>query len=394
MIDFDEAQRLIAAEVQPLGSERIAITDAAGRILAESLSARSDAPRQAVAAMDGYAVIDAATRPGEPLLLIGESRAGAGFAGQVAAGQAVRIFTGAPMPDGADRCIMQEYASRDGELVQFAEGYGPGWHVRKAGSDFRAGDMLLDAGTRLGSRAMVAAAAADVAEVAVGLRPRVAIIGTGDELQPPGTAWQLPDAIPDSVSFGAAAMVADAGGVVVDRRTGVDDLATLEALAGRALDMADLTIITGGASVGERDFAKAMFAPHGLELLFEKVAMKPGKPVWIGRARDRWIVGLPGNPTSAMVTARLFLLPLLARLQGRSNDEVLRWRTLPLAAPIAATGGRETFMRARWDEEGLVPISNQDSGTQAAMVSADWLIRCEAGQGPMAAGQVVRAIAF
>lgn len=394
MIDFDEAQRLIAAEVQPLGSEHIPIGEASDRILAEPLFARSDTPRKAVAAMDGYAVIDASTRAGEPLQLIGESRAGAGFAGRVEAGQTVRIFTGAPMPDGGDRCIMQEYARRDGDYVQFAEGYGPGWHVRNAGSDFRQGDLLLDAGTRLGPRAMVAAAAADVADVAVGLRPRVAIIGTGDELQPPGTAWQQPDAIPDSVTFGVAAMVTDAGGVVMDRQTGVDDLAALETLAGRALDMVDLVIITGGASVGERDFAKAMFAPHGLQLLFEKVAIKPGKPIWIGRAKGRWVLGLPGNPTSAMVTARLFLLPLVARLQGQSIDEVLRWRTLPLAAPIAATGRRETFVRARWDDEGLVPISNQDSGTQAAMVSADWLIRCEAGQDPLALGQAVRALAF
>nr|WP_294848168.1 molybdopterin molybdotransferase MoeA [uncultured Sphingomonas sp.] len=394
MIDFDEAQRLIGAEAQTLGLESIAIGEAAGRILAEPLFARSDAPRQAVAAMDGYAVIHASTRAGEPQQLIGESRAGAGFAGRVEAGQAVRIFTGAPMPDGADRCIMQEYASRDGEFVQFADGYGPGWHVRAAGSDFRARDMLLDAGTRLGPRAMVAAAAADVADVMVRLRPRVAIIGTGDELQPPGTAWQQPDAIPDSVTFGVAAMVTNAGGVVMDRQTGADDLEALETLAGRALDMADLTIITGGASVGERDFAKAMFAPHGLQLLFEKVAIKPGKPVWVGCAKGRWVLGLPGNPTSAMVTARLFLLPLLARLQGQSTEEVMRWQTLPLAGPITATGGRETFVRARWDDEGLVPTGNQDSGSQAAMVSADWLIRCEAGEGPKAVGQPVRAIAF
>lgn len=394
MIDFDEAQRLIAAEVKPLASERISISEATDRVLAEPLFARSDAPRKPVAAMDGYAVIDASTRAGVPLQMVGESRAGAGFAGRVETGQAVRIFTGAPMPDGADRCIMQEYASRDGNFVQFVDGYGPGWHVRKAGSDFRRGDMLLDAGTRLGPRAMVAAAAADVFEVAVGLRPRIAIIGTGDELQPPGTAWQQPDAIPDSVTFGVAALVTRAGGVVIDRQTGVDELTALEVLAGRALDMADLTIVTGGASVGERDFAKAMFASHGLQLLFEKVAIKPGKPVWIGRAKDRWVLGLPGNPTSAMVTARLFLLPLLARLQGQSIDEVLRWRTLPVAAPIAAIGGRETFMRARWDDEGLVPISNQDSGTQAAMASADWLIRCEAGQAAQAAGQAVHALAF
>ena len=344
--------------------------------------------------MDGYAVIDGATRPGEPLTVVGESRAGAGYPGNVEPGQAVRIFTGAPLPAGADRCIMQEYAARDGETVRFAEGYGPGWHVRAAGSDFAAGDLLLAAGTRLNPRAMIAAAAADVAGVPVARRPRVAIIGTGDELAPPGEAHLRVDAIPESVTYGVSAMVAESGAQVVHRVIGLDDLYALETAAGAALETADLVIVTGGASVGERDYAKPMFAPHGLDLVFAKVAIKPGKPVWLGRAKGKWVLGLPGNPTSAMVTARLFLLPLLARLQGQPVAEVLRWRSLPLAAPIGATGNRETFVRARWDEAGLMPLGNQDSGAQGALAQADWLIRCPAGQPALVTGQPVSALPF
>ncbi len=394
MIGFDEAVGLIAEEVLPLGAEQVALAEAAGRVLAAPLHARSAAPRVAVSAMDGYAVIDTATRSGEPLTVVGESRAGAGYPGIVQPGQAVRIFTGAPLPAGADRCIMQEYATRDGETVRFAEGYGPGWHVRAAGSDFAAGDLLLAAGTRLSPRAMIAAAAADLAGVTVARRPRVTIIGTGDELAPPGKAHLRADAIPESVTFGVSAMLAESGAQVVHRVIGLDNLHALETAAGAALEAADLVIVTGGASVGERDFAKPMFVPHGLDLVFAKVAIKPGKPVWLGRAKGKWVLGLPGNPTSAMVTARLFLLPLLACLQGQPVAEVLHWRSLPVAAPIGATGNREPFVRARWDEAGLMPLGNQDSGAQGALAQADWLIRCPAGQPVLEAGQPVNALPF
>ena len=155
-----------------------------------------------------------------------------------------------------------------------------------------------------------------------------------------------------------------------------------------------LVIVTGGASVGERDFAKPMFAAHGLDLLFPKVAIKPGKPVWLGRVRETWVLGLPGNPTSAMVTARLFLLPLLARLHGQAMADVLRWRALPLASPLPATGSRETFTRARLDDGGLTPLSNQDSGAQRALAEADWLIRCPPDQPARGAGYAVTALPF
>lgn len=394
MIGFEAAIALIASAAGPLETETVPLAEAAGRALAEPLHARSDVPRRAVAAMDGYAVVDAGTQAGEALRVVGESCAGAGFAGPVAPGEAVRIFTGAPMPEGSDRCIMQEYATREADVVCFNRGYGPAWHVRASGSDFSAGALLLDAGTRLTPRAMVVAAAADVADILVAARPRVAIIGTGDELAAPGEAYQREDAIPESVTFGAAAMVQQAGAALVYRATGIDQLPALEALAAAALDMADLVIVTGGASVGARDFAKPMFAAHGLELLFAKVAIKPGKPVWLGRARGKWVLGLPGNPTSAMVTARLFLLPLLARLQGRRVDDELRWRTLPLATALGAAGSRESFVRAHWDDAGLTALGNQDSGAQGALAVADWLIRCPAGQPALGCGALVSALSF
>lgn len=392
MITLDEALALIACEIGPLGSEIVTIGEAAGRVLAEPLLARCDAPRHAVSAMDGYAVVEATTTAGKPLQVVGESRAGRGFGGTLDGGQTVRIFTGAPLPQGADYVVMQEYATRKGDIVTFAEGYGPASHVRDTASDFPAGAELVAQGTRLDPRAMVAAAAADRAEFAVTQRPRVAIFATGDELAPPGAAHLSPDTIPDSVSFGIAAMVEDEGAIVTSRKTGVDDLEALVVAAGNLLEEADLVIMAGGASVGDRDFAKPMFAPHGLVLLFEKIAMKPGKPVWLGRAKGKLVLGLPGNPTSAMVTATIFLRPILARLLGASGEH--RWRSLPLAGAMRATGSRETLTRARWEEAGLVPIDNQQSGAQRALVEADWLIRCPADHPAMEPGQIVNALPF
>jgi len=391
---FDEALALLEASAAPLPAEDVPLAGAAGRVLAEPLTARSDGPRVAVAAMDGYAVLDAGTRPGEALKVIGEARAGAAFPGTLGAGEAVRIFTGAPLPVGADRCIMQEYATRKGKTVRFAEGYGPGWHVRAAASDFAAGAVLLEAGTQLTARAMIAAAAADRARIAVARRPRAAIIATGDELAAPGEAHLAADTIPESVTFGVAAMAEQAGAQIVRQAIGGDCLPDLEKLAGAALAEADLVIVTGGASVGEHDLAKPMFECHGLNLVFSKVAIKPGKPVWLGMAGDKWVLGLPGNPTSAVVTARLFLTPLLGALQGQSIRDVLRWRRLPLAAPLPANGGRESFVRAAWENEGLVPLTNQDSGAQSPLARADWLIRRAPDAPALAAGAPVSALAF
>lgn len=392
MISFDEAAALVARRVHRLGVETIALGDAAGRTLAADLVARTASPRHAVSAMDGYAVAASGLGQGETLKVIGESRAGAGFAGRVREGEAVRIFTGARVPEGADCVVMQEHAKREGDAIRFAPGWGPATHVRAAGSDFVEGEVLVPAGTRLNARAMVAAAAADRAEVVVALRPRVAILATGDELAAPGTAHAIADAIPESVSHGVAALVVEAGGRIVSHRSGVDNLAALSAMGSEALEAADIVVVTGGASVGDRDFAKPAFAAHGLEAIFERVAIKPGKPVWLGTARGRLVLGLPGNPTSAMVTAALFLRPILARMQGAEGAH--RWRRLRLAGAIPATGDRETFLRARWDTEGLVALGNQDSGVQGGLLGADWLVRCPAGQPALAPGSTIEALAF
>lgn len=390
MISFDEAQAILAT-LPPLGrSERTPIADAHNRVLAEDVTARHDAPRSDTAAMDGYAVADGVDQ-GDRLTVIGTSAAGAGFAGVVGAGEAVRIYTGAPVPAGAARVVIQENVTHEGDAITLTEPIFAARHIRRRAGDFTAGAVLLPTGTRLSPRAMVTLAAADRADVLVARRVKVALISTGDELVPPGQA-DAPDNIPDSVSFGIAAMLAEAGAVLTQRSVGGDDLAALTHTAGKALAAADLVVVTGGASVGDRDFAKPMFAPQGLELLWEKIAIKPGKPVWLGQAKGKLILGLPGNPSSAMVTAQLFLTPILARLTG--EEAALNWRTLPLAAPLPATGGRETFTRAVFGPDGLTSITNQDSSAQSPLHAATHLIRCPAGQGALDKGDRVSALDF
>lgn len=375
MIDFDEALALLADNVRPLGCEQIELVAAHGRVLAEHVHAAVSSPRRAVSAMDGFALRDADAEVGARLRIIGKSFPGSVLPPGLSAGECVRIFTGAALPDGADRVIMQENCAADDAVMTIVDGYGPGWHVRHAASDFAEGDLLLKPGTLLDPRAIVALAGADCAAVQVAKRPRVAIIATGDELAPPGRARDNVLKIPESVSFGVAALVEENGGTIEAKLSGSDDLVTLRQLADKALSIANVVVVTGGASVGERDFAKAMFAEQELELLFSKVAIKPGKPVWIGRSQGRWVVGLPGNPGSAMVTARLFLAPLLGMLQGRPVEDVLDWVPLPAAQAFPIPESRTTFVRAVLSKSGLVPLANQDSSAQAPLGKARWLVR-------------------
>jgi molybdopterin molybdotransferase len=389
VIGFDEAAALVAEAAQPLGSERVSLDQAKGRVLAAPVIAEVDAPPADVSAMDGYAVRDADLP--ERLRVAGESFPGRGYEAPIEAGQCVRIFTGAPVPAGADRIVIQEGVRRDGDVASF-ETPGPARHIRPRGSDFARGDILIEAGRLIEARALVAAAGADLAEVEVWRRPRLVILGTGDELVAPGKARATPGAIPESISLGIAAFAEDWGAEVVARKRLRDDLTVLEQEAAEALKIADVVVVTGGASVGERDFAKAMFEPAGLALIFSKVAIKPGKPVWLGRAGETLVVGLPGNPNSALVTARLLLAPLLAGLTGRKP--VLRWRQAKLAEPIAATGDRETFYRGASAGETVGLLSNQDSGAQRTLAAADVLIRRAAGAPAAWAGEVVDVIDF
>lgn len=390
MISFDEAVRRVMEVARPVGRESVPLAEAAGRVLAAPVAAMIDSPPADGSAMDGYAVREA-DLPGS-LRLIGESFAGAGFEGALEPGTCVRIFTGAPVPEGADRVVIQEVTAREEDFVTIADLPGPARHIRPRGSDFRAGDVLLEAGRRLDPRALVAAAGADVAEVETWRRPAMLVLGTGDELAPPGEARDRPGAIPDSVSFGIMALAVQWGGRTLGSRLLADDLPAMEQAVGEALEQADLIVVTGGASVGEKDFAKAMFAPHGLELIFSKVAIKPGKPVWLGRAGSTFVLGLPGNPTSAMVTARLLLAPLVAGLAGLAG--ALEWRTLSLAEPLPACGDRETFHRARLGETGAVPLANQDSGAQKALAEADLLLRSRPHDPPREGGYQMEALDF
>ncbi|MGI8944343.1 MAG: molybdopterin molybdotransferase MoeA [Qipengyuania sp.] len=374
LTSLDEALAIMLSNARPLPPETIRIEDSHGRTLAAPVFAAIASPRSDSSAMDGYAVrnADVVELPAR-LEITGESFAGTAQPPDLGVGEAVQIFTGAPVPDGADRVVIQENCSRDGDTVTVRE-FGPGHHVRKAGQDFEEGQELLPAGTRLTPRALVAAAGADQAIVSVVRRPRVAILGTGDELVPPGEARQRPGTIPESISLALTAMVADAGGRVVRRTHSPDDMSVLTGVAQEALTDADLVVVTGGASVGERDHARDMFGDE-LEMLFSKVGMKPGKPVWLGRHGRTLILGLPGNPTSAIVTARLFLMPLVAGLAGRSPRNMLDWRTGIAGADFPENGSRETLARARWFGDQLVPLDSQESGSQSVLVHADALVR-------------------
>jgi molybdopterin molybdotransferase len=395
LISFDEAVDCVRAAASPVGIDVIGIADAAGRVLAGSVTAGIDSPRSDVSAMDGYAVRNAdLTSHPIALQIIGESFAGAGWPGKVTTGTCARIFTGAPVPSGADRVVIQENVERTADVARIERDPGPSHHIRKRGGDFQLGDELLPKGRLLDPRAIVAAAGADVAELQVYKRPRVTILSTGDELAEPGTAAARPDSIPESVSFGIAALVEEWGGSVDGRFRLADDVAAMTRAAGDACATSDLVVVTGGASVGEKDFAKAMFEPHGLQLLFSKVAIKPGKPVWLGRVGDVRIIGLPGNPTSALVTARLLLAPLLCGMSGRPIDDALCWRAAPLAAELGTCGARETFHRARWSGGRVEILSNQDSSAQHALASAEMLVRQRRDSAAQPAGSMIDALSF
>ena len=395
MISFDEAVELVRSVARPLGRETVILAEAVGRVLAAPVIARIDSPRADVSAMDGYAVReeDLASLPAR-LAVVGRSFAGGGWSGTLAPGACARIFTGAPVPAGADRVVIQEDVRTEGEIAIIGEHPGSARHVRRAGSDFMAGEELLSTGRLVNARAIVAAAGADVAAVEVYRRPRVHVLSTGDELAEPGTASESIDAIPESVSFGVAALAEQWGAEYAGRTRLRDDLQAMQVAAAASIETADVIVVTGGASVGEKDFAKAMFEPLGLELVFSKVSIKPGKPVWLGRARGKLVVGLPGNPTSALVTARLLLTPLLGELTGQPIERALGWRSAPLASPLSECGSRETFHRARLVEGAAQVLSFQDSSAQKALAGADLLVRQRANSPGLTASETVEVLDF
>lgn len=379
LISVDEALDRLLSDIEPLESEEVSLAGANGRILATPLSARRTQPPFPASAMDGYAIraADIAQVPTD-LKIIGEAPAGHGFSGIVGPGETVRIFTGAPVPEGADTVLIQENARRHGDSVTALEAVSEGSFVRKAGLDFVEGQELLSAGRRLNFRDIALAAAMNHASVPVVRKPRVAILATGDELVLPGEE-PGPDQIIASNSFGVAAFVEDCGGLPVDLGIAAD---TEEALAGKirkAADAnADVLVTLGGASVGDHDLVQDVLGAEGMELAFWRIAMRPGKPLMAGHIGPVRVLGLPGNPVSSLVCSLLFLRPLLFAMQG-ADIPSRKLETARLGADLGENDRREDYLRAglsRDDDDNLVATAfgRQDSSMLATMTAADALI--------------------
>jgi molybdopterin molybdotransferase len=371
--------------------EDVAIEAADGRVLAEPLAARLTQPPFNASAMDGYAVraADVAQLPAR-LAVIGEAAAGHAFEGRVDPGQAVRIFTGAPLPKGADAVVIQENTRRDGDAVEVTLGTPDRDHVRPRGGDFQIGAELLPRGRRLTARDVTLAAAMGHASVPAVRRPRVAIVATGDELVPPGTEPRA-DQIVCSNPYGIAAMVRSAGGEPVLLGIAPDTRAALEAKIDLA-SSADVIVTIGGASVGDHDLVGPVLAARGMEIGFWKIAMRPGKPLLFGRLGRSRVLGLPGNPVSSLITTRLFVVPLVSSLLGMPAAH-LAPRQAALAIALEANGIREHYMRATLAQTPagmtVTPVASQDSSLIAMLAAADCLIVRPIGAPSLAAGELV-----
>jgi len=376
LMPVEDARARILAKVKPLGPEVVALDAALGRVLARPVKAISHQPPFDCSAMDGYAVIAAdVARTPATLKLIGTSAAGHGFSGRVRPGETVRIFTGAPMPKGADAVVIQENVEAAGNRIAVQQGVKPAQNVRFAGLDFRKGELLLSKGIKLGARDIGLAAAANAPELTVHRRPRVAILATGDELVLPGVKPRA-DQIVSSNSNALAAMAALLGAEVVNLGIVRDTLKATERAIAKAAG-ADVLVTTGGASVGDHDYVQEALKNSGVKIDFWKIAMRPGKPFMYGRRRGQHVLGLPGNPVSALVCARLFLKPLLDALNGLTPSDDLEEASL--GAPMKENDTRQDYVRATLSiaDDGTrvaTPFSKQDSAMQRTFREAAALI--------------------
>jgi molybdopterin molybdotransferase len=402
LLPVAEARARVLAGAGPRGTERVPLSQALGRTLSEPLLARRTQPPFRASAMDGFALkaADLETLPAT-LKLIGESAAGHGFSGTLNRGETVRIFTGAPVPEGADAVLMQEDALIEGDVVTATRTVAEGRHIREIGIDFTDGEALLPAGTRLGPIDIALAAASGHADVAVVRKPRVAILATGDELVQPGEATSA-DQIVASNSFAIAAFVQQAGGEPIDLGIASDDFAALEAavLAARQAE-ADVLVTLGGASVGKHDLVQSALTKEGMELGFWRIAMRPGKPLIHGRLPgplgDMLILGLPGNPASSIVCALLFLIPLLRALSGDPRSAEDPSEPAILGAPMPPNGPREDYLRAKLSRGAdslplVTPHDVQDSSLLSVFARSQCLLVRPPHAPAAAAGDACRVI--
>jgi len=377
MISVAEALSQIIANVEQTCAEQVALPDALGRVLCEDIVARLTQPWADVSAMDGYGVRQAdVTSVPANLTVIGESAAGGSFAGVVGVGEAVRIFTGAPLPQGADTIIIQEVTERDGDAVKVLETSAKGRFVRPAGLDFKSGEVLIKAGRVMSARDIGLAAAANVPWVMVRRKPRVAIIATGNEVVMPGDALG-DNQIISSNSVMLSAFLKVLGAEPLDLGIARDDTASLTRLI-KSAEQADMLVTIGGASVGDYDLVNQVLGQEGVDLGFYKVAMRPGKPLIFGRLGTTPVLGLPGNPVSVGVTSAIFLAPAVRAMLGLGTEHGAK-ETAQLGADLDANDVRQDYLRATLStgpngHSIATPFSRQDSAMMARFAEADCLV--------------------
>jgi molybdopterin molybdotransferase len=380
----------VLAHTHPLGQERVGVNDALHRVLAEDVHAVGDVPPFACSAMDGFAIKEGPA--GRTLQVVGESRAGTPSDQTLRDGQAVRISTGAAVPEGATAVVRQEDTDTHGETVTVHEAVAPAENVRHPGEDMRAGTKVLSAGTILHAAELGAAVAAGLGELVVSRRPAVQVLSTGDELRAPGEPLG-PGEIHNSNAPMLVALCTGCGGTALPAQRLRDDRAATEQALGQALEQADVTIVSGGVSVGPHDHVKPALAALGVTEVFWGVSLQPGKPTWFGTAGDKLVFGLPGNPVSAFVTFSLFARPALFALQDAAEDQPLDTEAV-LATAVKRNPSREMALRVRLDRlDGntiALPTGPQASHIVTSLLGADALALIPAGEGEAPAGTRVR----
>ncbi|WP_170432452.1 molybdopterin molybdotransferase MoeA [Ruegeria arenilitoris] len=385
MITVEEARQLLFGLVATMPEEQVALADAAGRVLMRDVKAERDQPPFAASSMDGYALKSAEVERHAMFKVIGEAAAGQRFTGTVGPGQAVRIFTGAPVPEGADFVVIQEDTDLRGDLLTITEDPGQKTNIRAAGVDFTIGDTV-SAPRVLSPEDLALLAAMNVPTVSVATKPQIALIATGNELVMPGET-PGPDQIIASNSFGIKALLEKAGAHVRILPVAQDTLSSLETAFGLA-EGADLVVTIGGASVGDYDLVAEASQRLGLEQSFYKVLMRPGKPLMAGRLGDAAMIGLPGNPVSAIVCGYLFLVPLVKRMLGiQTVDPILHQAILSEALP--PNGPREHYMRARLESNGIRAFEDQDSSLLSVLARSNALLMRPPNDPARAAGETV-----
>lgn len=386
---YETALATISEYGRPLGPATRSLVQAGGLVLAEAIVAGIASPRFDCAAMDGYAV---AGEVDGFLRCRGSVRAGDPSPGQIRPGEAMRVMTGAPVPQGTERVVMLEYCRVSGDRLEISGNPGSKLHMRPKGSDFRCGETLLPVGRILDPQALLVAGAADAGLVTVWRPPSVVVLTTGDEIIAAGQAADNPWSVPDSLGPAIVSFCRQWGADTVRLEQCSDDRIGIRASADR--EPADVVVLVGGASRGDRDFSRTALMPLGLQMLFADIAMKPGKPVWLGRVGSSFVLGLPGNPTAALTTARLLLAPLLAGLSGRGVDSVLAWETLAAATPIPANGPRESFLCAALEEGRVRVIDRQQASSQAMLAGATHLVRRASSAPAVDRGTPIAALAI